>query len=196
MAKPSLTYFDGRGLGEVPRLLLAEAGVQYDDIRKKDIADLKAHLPFGQVPLYKEGDFELVQSGAIARYIARTHNLYGDDAKAAAHIDMILDGLGDLRTKHRAAEAGDDAAKKTFGTETLPQWLGYFEALAAKGHNGFLVGGKLSLADVSAYYSLDNVVSKFPGALDKFPKLKAHHAAIAARPKIAAWIAARPVTPF
>src|SRR5262249_32626686 len=158
----------------------------FDDIRKKDIADLKAHLPFGQVPLYKEGDFELVQSGAIARYIARTHNLYGDNAKDSAHIDMIIDGLGDLRSKHRTAESGDDAAKKTFATETLPQWLGFFEALAAKGQNGFFVGGKISLADIATYYVLDQIAAKHAGALDKFPKLKAHHAAIGARPKIAA----------
>jgi len=28
---------------------------------------------FGQIPLFKDGDFELVQSNAILRYLARKH---------------------------------------------------------------------------------------------------------------------------
>lgn len=100
----SLTYFDGRGLGEIPRLLLHEAGVKFEDRRLKDIAALKPELPFGQVPLYQEGDFKLVQSQAIARYIARTHNLYGKDAHEAAQIDSVIDGVNDLRTHERNAK--------------------------------------------------------------------------------------------
>jgi hypothetical protein len=100
----SLTYFDGRGLGEIPRLLLHEAGVKFEDRRLKDIAPLKGELPFGQVPLYQEGDFKLVQSQTIARYIARTHNLYGKDAKESAQIDLVVDGVGDLRTQDRNAK--------------------------------------------------------------------------------------------
>lgn len=100
----SLTYFDGRGLGEIPRLLLHEAGVKFEDRRLKDIAALKPELPYGQVPLYQEGDFKLVQSQAIARYIARNHNLYGKDAKEAAQIDSVVDAVGDLRTQDRNAK--------------------------------------------------------------------------------------------
>lgn len=70
MLTPSL----GRGLAEIPRLLLAEAGVQYTDKRVEKIDDFKATLPFGQVPLYEEANgVRLVQSQTIARYIARTH---------------------------------------------------------------------------------------------------------------------------
>lgn len=100
----SLTYFDGRGLGEIPRLLLHEAGVKFEDRRLKDIAPLKPELPFGQVPLYQEGDFKLAQSQAIARYIARTHNLYGKDAHESALIDSFIDGLNDARTHERNAK--------------------------------------------------------------------------------------------
>ena len=81
------------------RLTLAQAGIAYDDVRVNDITDLKSKLPFGQVPFYEEGDFKLSQSTTIARYIARQSGLYGKDAKEAAQIDLILDGLGDVRSK-------------------------------------------------------------------------------------------------
>jgi len=91
--------FAGRGLAEIVRLTLAQAGVAYDDVRVDDISSLKGKLPFGQVPFYEEGDFQLSQSITIARYIARQSGLYGKDAKEAAQIDLILDGLGDVRSK-------------------------------------------------------------------------------------------------
>lgn len=196
MSKPSLTYFDGRFLAEIPRLVLHEAGVAFDDVRLKDISSLKPSLPFGQVPLYKEGDFQLVQSNAIARYIARTHNLYGADAKEAAQIDAIVDGAMDLRSKSRTADSGDDTAKKAFENETLPLWLGYLEAIASKAPKGYLVAGKISLADITTYYVVDQLAARYPNALNSFPKLKLHHATIGARPRIAAWLKVRPVTSF
>ncbi len=120
----SLTYFDGRGLAEVPRLVLAEAGVKFEDRRVKDIATLKAELPFGQVPLYQDGDFKLVQSQAIIRYVARTHNLYGKDAKEAALIDQIGDGIQDLRTHERNAKDVSDSPKSYFVFSLIPLILG------------------------------------------------------------------------
>merc|ERR1712063_100839 len=52
-------------------------------------------LAFGQVPLLQDGDFNIVQSNAIARYLARRFNLYGDE-KQGAIADMIVDGHNDL----------------------------------------------------------------------------------------------------
>jgi len=64
--------FKGRGLGELPRLLLADAGIAFDDVRLEDISALKSKFPFEQVPVYEEQNgFMLAQSRTISRYIAR-----------------------------------------------------------------------------------------------------------------------------
>ena len=53
----------------------------------------------GQLPCFCDGNLELVQSGAIVRYLARKHDLYGLNASEAALIDMVYDGQEDLRYK-------------------------------------------------------------------------------------------------
>ena len=54
---------------------------------------------FGQVPCFYDGDLELVQSGAIVRYLARKHDLYGSNTSEAALMDMVYDGQEDLKKK-------------------------------------------------------------------------------------------------
>ena len=80
MPKPTLVYFAARGRAELIRLVLAEAGVDYQEHhvghgtppvqgRPTDFDTLKATplLPFGAVPVWEEPDgFVLAQSGAIA----------------------------------------------------------------------------------------------------------------------------------
>ena len=55
---------------------------------------------YGQLPRYEDGcGIDLVQSLIILRHIARVHGLYGNGHTEAAHIDSVIDGLEDLRTK-------------------------------------------------------------------------------------------------
>lgn len=52
-----------------------------------------AELLFQQVPLLRIDGIDLVQSGAIARYLARKTHLYGDtDIEAAQYVSADLDG--------------------------------------------------------------------------------------------------------
>jgi len=191
---PKLTYFAGRGLAEIPRLLLAQAGVAYEDVRLEDISAIKASLPYGQVPLYEEDGLRLVQSNTISRYIARTHNLYGKDAKEAAQIDLWIDGLNDLRSAVSAAKT--DEAKAALPKEVIPKWFKNFEELAKshKGGQSWLVGDSISWADIALYNLLFNYATTYPGSVDAFPTLQAVQKRVAAEPKIAAWVAKRPQT--
>ena len=71
-AKPRLYYLNARGKAEVARLILAEAGVQYEDHRISPTElpeEIKSFLFFGENswPLYVEGDFRLTQAHAIVR---------------------------------------------------------------------------------------------------------------------------------
>jgi len=198
-SKPVFTYFNGRGLGEFPRLVMVEAGVEFDDVRKEDIKSLKAGLPFGQVPFYQDGDYAISQSHAIARYIAQEHNLRGSNNKVAGMADMIIEGVRDVQMKYHAfrfeKEEKDKAAcKEKFGKETLPEWLVYFEALLTK--NGDYYCKEFTFADIFAYYVFNNFNEEFPKAFANAPKVLNHIQTIGKRAKIAAWVASRPKTAF
>lgn len=65
--------------------------------------------PFKQIPVLRDGDVFLAQSGAMVRYLARQHDLYGDSVVEAARIDMIYEGGNDLR--------------KVFWDATIDDWV-------------------------------------------------------------------------
>jgi glutathione S-transferase len=81
----------GRGLARDMgvRWALEEVGQPYD-VRLVSFAAMKEaeHLalqPFGQIPIYQEGDLVLFESGAIVLHIAQSHaGLLPDDANARA----------------------------------------------------------------------------------------------------------------
>uniref|UniRef100_UPI00398E53D7 glutathione S-transferase P-like n=1 Tax=Pristiophorus japonicus TaxID=55135 RepID=UPI00398E53D7 len=100
----TITYFQVRGRCSAMRMLLADQGqtwkeevVTMDEWSK---GTLKKSCVFGQLPKFQDGDFVLVQSNAILRHLGRKHGLYGKDDKEAALIDMVNDGVEDLRMKY------------------------------------------------------------------------------------------------
>jgi len=60
----------------------------------------------------------------------------------------------------------------------------------------YLVGERISLADIVIYYTLDMFKSMNPDCLTATPALAGLVTRVAAEPRIAAWLAARPVTAF
>ncbi|CAJ0968796.1 unnamed protein product [Ranitomeya imitator] len=102
----TLTYFPIRGRAEVIRLLLADQGASWtdDEVQMQDwaagIRDLKKNAVFGQIPRFQDGDFVLYQTCTILRYLARKYGISGSNEKEIAIIEMINDGVEDLRTKY------------------------------------------------------------------------------------------------
>ena len=210
MAKPTLFYFAGRGRAELIRLLLAETGVDYDehhvghgtppvDGRPTDLAQLKAAgvLPFGAVPFWEEPDgLRLAQSAAIAAYLARRHGLAGANALEMARGDELLGCVDDVRgelRKLQVAPADQRAAVRAeLSSKVLPRWLGDLERHLAP-HlkaTGFTVGGSLTLADLALWYLIEMIRDNgFGAALDPCPELSAFFGRIAARPRLAAYLA-------
>jgi len=198
----TLSYFNGRGLAEISRLLFAAAGVEYKDVRLgEEWAAKKGSTPWGQMPLLEVNGKTFGQSGAIQRFIARAHGLYGANDLEALAIDGVVESLLDARKGFQDARGiKDETEKKAAFTKyfatSFPEWAGKFTA--ALNHNnegkGWFVGNKLSLADVCAYYTLVSVSDAQPDALAAFPVLDAFTKRVAAVPGIAAWLVKRPVT--
>jgi glutathione S-transferase len=209
MTKPTLFYFPGRGRAEVIRLVLAEAGVDYDEHhvgkgsppangRPTDLSQLKEAgvLPFGAVPFWEEPGLALSQSAAIANHLARRHGLLPTDPIEAARCDELLGAVDDVRGEARklATAAKEKRAEVRVELErtVLPRWLGDLERLLAPrlAATGFAVGKSLTLADLALWYLLELLKDNGLGAgLPACPALAAFFGRIAARPRIAAYLA-------
>jgi len=195
-ATPKLTYFPARGRAELIRLALVQAGVHWEEetCNQDSLAKLKENgiLAFNQVPLYQEGDFHLVQSLSIARYVASSHNLRGKDVHEAALIDQFVDGIEELLNKLAPSvfpKINEEGIKK-FQSEIAPQWFGYFErALDKSSSSGWLVGNQVSLADIYLFELVEMMFDDNSiGDKSKYPKLIAHAGKMSALPNIAAWL--------
>jgi glutathione S-transferase len=204
MAQYKLTYFKGRGRAEIARLIFAAAGVAYEDVRieKDQWPALKPSTPFGQLPILEVDGVKLCQSNTIARYLARKYNLAGKTELDQARADMIIDCFEDtakpmLAFFHESDEARKAELKKKFMEEQLPTSLGLLENILKANNNGdgYFVGSELTWADlaflnVASWIAMAGAESQ----LANYPKLTALRGRVEKLPKVAEWIAKRPVT--
>merc|ERR1712008_659631 len=96
--KIKLTYFNFRGRTEPARLILAYAGVNYEDCRitSEEWAKLKPSTPCGGLPVLCYNAVEITQSMAAFRFLANEFGLAGKTNMERASADMIADFVGDL----------------------------------------------------------------------------------------------------
>jgi len=200
-----LTYFNGRGRGETSRILFAEAQQKYTDDRfdQKDWPTRKATTPYGQVPVLDVDGKQLAQRSAIENFLARKFNLHGGNEWDQAKVHEITESCADaINTFLRHAFAKDAAAKKTgleeFFKTTMPATTAALEAVLKSngGGDGYFVGHSVTLADIRFFTDFSAISGANATVLDATPKLKALLARVGARPHIAAWVKARPDTPF
>ncbi len=217
MAKPTLVYFPSRGRAELIRLVLAEAGVDFEEHpvgrgtppvngRPTDFAALKASgdLPFEAVPVWEEpGGFRLAQSLAIVNHLGRAHGLRGRTPIEEARCDEWLGAVDDVRAELRkltSTPADQRAALRAELRATiLPRWLGFLDRRlrANRGGEGFTVGEGPTVADLALYYLLELVRDNGLGeAIDRYPALVAFAQRIASRPRVAAYLRSPKRRPF
>lgn len=193
-AKPEITYFDIRGRAEPIRLLLEETGVEYDDRRvsSAEWLELKPRMPFGQLPMFREGDVELVQSHAILRHLARIHGLDGEDEAQRVRCDIAVEALRDADEHLGSAiwRANFEEQRQVFVKSELPQRLDalarFFEASPER--STYWAGASLTVADIFGFAYLEDVEALFPGSLLATGMLAAFRERFAARPRIAAYL--------
>ncbi|XP_026313611.1 uncharacterized protein LOC113225509 [Hyposmocoma kahamanoa] len=150
-----LYYFNRNGLAEFTRYILHYSGEKFEDIRydrkKWPIKDVKDKLPYGQVPIYQEGDRTLNQSIAIARYVASKTGLLPSDPWDQAVLDAIVFTLYDFwSTKVLAFIKEQDpmkkhAIKKEIEDEAVDFYFSRFEKELKKNNGHF--AGRLTWAD-------------------------------------------------
>jgi len=196
--KYTLTYFNIRGRGEFARLVFVAAGQEYVDKRIEfpDWADLKPKTPQGSMPILEvAGGPTLVQSFAIARYLAREFKLYGKTNNDMAVVDQIIDNGAELIDAYIPIVFNKDEEEKAekmkaFRENNLVNFLKYTEALVKQtGKKGFAVGDSLTLADIVISGTLDML--KPEASLEGYSGLAENKKTFEGLPKIKEYLAKR-----
>ncbi|XP_039236704.1 glutathione S-transferase-like isoform X1 [Pipra filicauda] len=179
--KPKLHYFNGRGRMEPIRWLLAAAGVEFEESfveKKDDLTKLQkdGSLLFQQVPMVEIDGMKMVQSRAIANYIATKYNLYGKDLKERALIDMYVEGMFDLNEQLMSYNFQPaDKKEQHFANvvdKATNRYFPVFEKVLKDHGQDFLVGNQLSRADVHLLDTILMAEEFKPDILAKFPLLQ------------------------
>lgn len=186
-----LVYFPVRGRAQAFKYLCTDNDIEFTvetiPMDMKVWGEMKPKTMFGQLPIVYDGDFELAQSNAILRHLARKHGLYGSNEKEMTMIDMINDQQEDTRMSYIKLIYQEYDTGKADYINSLPDKLTVFEKTLAKnnGGSGFFVGSKISFLDYNMFDLLDNLQVLCPSCLDKFPLLKGFHTRMASREKLA-----------
>jgi glutathione S-transferase len=225
-AKYQLLYWSGiQGRGEFIRLAFEDAGVPYDDVGRRRGGDVAIErllevpgpwlTPFGP-PALRHGDVLVAQTAAILQYLAPRLGLVPDDEASRLRAHQIQLTIADLvaevhETHHPIAvslyyeEQKREAARRAaaFVRERIPRFLRYFDrALDSNPAGGgrWLVGADRTSVDLSLFQVIAGLRYAFPRAMRRHerrvPRLGAIHDAVAARPRIAAYLASARRIPF
>jgi glutathione S-transferase len=208
-----------QGRGEFIRLALEDAGAPYEDVARRAAVDgggipaLQALLrgehagvrPLAP-PVLVAGDLVLSQTTAILAWLAPRLGLValGDGAAAVTNqlVLTVMDLVAEAHDTHHPISVGlhyedqkDEARRRThhFTSERMPKFLSYFEDVLARGGSGWLVGDQASVADLALFQVVSGLRYACPRALaslsDRLPLTLALRERVAARPRIAAYLA-------
>ena len=214
-----LVYFNGRGLAETSRLLLAITGIKYEDfryplkvidwathdmVREEFLEDKENNKLLGslnKLPFLVVDGTVIPQSKAIERFLAKKYNMFGTTEVETARIDGLCEYVRDFKDAYQSVrklptDQKEEGMKKWF-SETLPEKLTLLDNLLCKEHELYAVGLKLSLADVVLFSFVTQFFDNKDGALNACQsKLKKIVENVGSNKEIQDWVKNRPETPF
>ena len=206
-----------QGRGEFVRLALEEAGADYVDAARRGgkrgvPAMMKliegrriARPPFAP-PFLRAGKLVIGQTANILLYLGTRLGLAPRDEAGRLWVHQLQLTIADLvtlihDTHHpitgylyfEQQRAAAKLATKYFWRYRLPKFLRYFERVLEKSGGPYLTGRRLSYADLSLFQIVAGLRFAFPRAMrrseKKLPGVIALHDRVAARPRIAAYLA-------
>lgn len=212
---------DIQGRGEFVRLALEEAGAGYRDVAREPgggaaMARLMAEAarpPFAP-PFLKAGRLLIGQTATILQFLGERHGLApaGEAGRLwAQQLQLTLaDFLQEIHDSHHPIAAGlyydeqrPEAQRRAADllAARAPKFLGHFEAVLERAPaGGWLLGRRLSYPDLSLFQTVAGLRYAFPRAMARLepelPRVGALHDRVAARPRIAAYLASSRRLPF
>jgi glutathione S-transferase len=219
-----LYYWDGiQGRGEYVRLALEAAGAAYVDVARKPGGEKKmmrllqsGATPSFAPPFLKAGRRVIGQTANILLYLGERHGL-APKTEAGRHWThqlglTISDFVAEIHDTHHPVGSGlyyedqkPEAKRRSadFLEHRAPKFLGYFERVAKANQPGkgrHLVGARVTYADLSLFQIVAGLRYAFPNAMArlerKVPRVLAVHDAVAALPRIQAYLDSPRRIPF
>jgi glutathione S-transferase len=198
-----------QGRGEFVRLALEEAGAPYMDVaRTKDGVDammkwLEAPGASYAPPFLKAGDLIIGQTTNILLFLGARHDLAPQDEAGRLRTNQlqltIADVVSEAHDTHHPIGMGQyyedqkpesKRRAKEFRAERIPKYFRYFER-ALEG-NRWLVGDRLTYADLSLFQLVEGLRYAFPRTMKKlekdYPSIVDLHDRVQHRPNIAAYL--------
>jgi glutathione S-transferase len=220
-----LYYWAGiQGRGEFVRLALEEAGAGYIDVARQPGGEqammrMMRDAPSGRVPFappfLKAEDLVVAQTANILLYLGAHHGLAPADeaGRLWAHqlqltiadfVDEVHDTHHPIASNLYYEDQRQEAKARTtdFLKSRAPKYLGYFERMLERSSTGsdHLLGAELTYPDLSLFQIVAGLRYAFPRAMARLeprhPRLVALHDRVAARPRIAAYLASDRRIPF
>lgn len=211
-----------QGRGEFVRLALEEAGADYDDVARDPErramlmhlldTDAVAHPPFAP-PFLKVGDQIIGQTANILLFLGPRLGLVPENETGRLWAHQLQLTVADLLTEvhdthHPIASSlyykdqKPEALRRAqdFTSTRLPKFLDYFERILERGGAGYVLGDALSYVDLSLFQIVAGLRYAFPRTMKALapahPQLAALHHRVAARPRVAAYLASSRRLPF
>jgi glutathione S-transferase len=220
-----LYYWDGiQGRGEFVRLALEEAGAEYVDVARQPggesammrlLSREEVEHPAFAPPFLKAGALIIGQTANILLYLGAQHGLAPTDEAGrlwAHQLQLtIADFVDEVHDTHHPIASSlyyEDqrqearARASDFLKARAPKYLGYFERVLErnKAGPGHLVGPELTYPDLSLFQIVAGLRYAFPRAMARlepnYPRVVALHDLVAARSRIAAYLASKRRIPF
>ena len=212
-----------QGRGEYVRLALEAAGADYADVARTKGGEAKMMKLMGSgvtpsfaPPYLKAGKLMIGQTANILLYLGEkeglapkteagrlwTHQLQLTVADFVVEIHDVHHPIGSgLYYEDQKPEAERRSAD--FLENRVPKYLGYFENVLKANKPGkgrYLVGARLSYADLSLFQIVEGLRYAFPNAMSrmekKVPRVVGVHDAVAALPRIRAYVESPRRIPF
>jgi glutathione S-transferase len=211
-----------QGRGEFVRLALEEAGADYIDVarQKGGMAKLERLLESPRVkrppfapPFLKCGALLIGQTANILLFLGARHGLAPKHEAGRLWVHQLQLTIADLVAEahdvHHPIASGlyyEDQtreakrAAESFISQRIPKYLRYFETVLERGRGPYLAGARLSYADLSLFQIAEGLRYAFPHTMKRLEKkisrVTGLRNRVAARPRIAAYLASKARVPF
>jgi glutathione S-transferase len=207
-----------QGRGEFVRLALEEAGEKYAEVARQpakgggvpammtllDGKEVK-HPPFAP-PFLRSGKLLIGQTATILLYLGARHGLApGNEAGRLWTHQLqltIADLVGEAHDTHHPIASSlyyedqrPEAKRRAadFRQSRMPKYLHYFEGVLERSGGRYLLGRRLTYADLSLFQVVEGLRYAFPKASarleKKIPRVIGLHDAVAGRPRLKAYLA-------